>query len=50
VALNIPISNPADCEVRGVIQFLQAENIRPCEIHRRFVAVYGERVMNVASV
>ena len=39
-----------DCEVRGVIRFLQAENVRPCEIHQRLVAVYGEHVMNAASV
>jgi len=48
--MNAPISNPADCEVRGVIRFLQAENVRPSEIHRRLVAVYGENVMNAASV
>ena len=48
--MNTRISNPADCEVRGVIRFLQAENIRPSEIHRRLVAVYGEHVMNAASV
>ena len=48
--MNGPISNPADCEERGVIRFLQAENVRPCEIHRRLVAVYGEHVMNAASV
>jgi len=42
--MNAPISNPADCEVRGVIRFLQAENVRPSEIHRRLVAVYGEHV------
>ena len=30
--MNVPISNPADCEVRGVIRFLQAENVRPSEI------------------
>ena len=48
--MNAPISNPADCEVRGVIRFLQAENSRPSEIHRRLVAVYGEHVMNAASV
>ena len=48
--MNAPISNPADCEVRGVIRFLQAENFRPSEIHRRLVAVYGEHVMNGASV
>jgi hypothetical protein len=29
---------------------LQAENVRPSEIHRRIVAVYGEHVMNAASV
>ena len=48
--MNALISNPADCEVRGVIRFLQAENFRSCEIHQRLVAVYGEHVMNAASV
>ena len=48
--MNAPISNPADCEVRGVIRFLQVENVRPSEIHRRLFAVYGEHVMNAASV
>ena len=48
--MNAPISNHADCEVRGVIPFLQAENVRPSEIHRRLVAVYCEHVMNAASV
>jgi len=36
--------------VRGVIRFLQAEKVRPSEIHQRLVAVYGKHVMNVASV
>ena len=48
--MNALISNPADCEVRGVIRFFQAENVRPCEIHQRLVAVYGEHVLNAASV
>ena len=48
--MNALRSTPADCEVRGVIRFLQAENVRPCEIHQRLVAVYGEHVMNAASV
>ena len=48
--MNALISTPADCEVRSVIRFLQAENVRPCEIHQRLVAVYGEHVMNAASV
>ena len=33
-----------------MIRFLQAENVRLSEIHRRLVAVYGEHVMNAASV
>ena len=44
------VSTPAECEVRGVVRFMQAENVRPCEIHQRLVAVYGEHVMNAASV
>ena len=48
--MNALISTPADCEVRGVIRFLLAENVRPCEIHQRLVAVYGEHVMKAASV
>ena len=48
--MNAPISNPADCAVRGVIRFLQAEYVRPSEIHRRLVAVYGEHIMKAASV
>jgi len=48
--MNAPISNPADCEVRGMIRFLQAENVRPNKIHRRLVAIYGDHVMNAASV
>ena len=47
--MNALISTPADCEVRGVIRFLQAE-VRPCEIQRILVAVYDEHVMNAASV
>ena len=27
VAKSVPIENPADCEVRGVIRFLQADEI-----------------------
>jgi len=48
--MNALISNTANCEVRSVIRFLQAENVRPCEIHQRLVADYGEYVMNAASV
>ena len=48
--MNAPISNPADCEVRGVIRFLQEESFRSSEIHRRLVAVYSEHVMNATGV
>ena len=47
--MNAMIATPADCEVRGVFRFLQAENVRLCEIHHRLVAVYGEHVMNAES-
>ena len=33
-----------------MIRFLQVENVRLSEIHRRLVAVSGEHVMNAASV
>ena len=33
-----------------MIPFLQVEKVRPSEIHRRLAAVYGEHVMNAASV
>ena len=42
--MNALISTPADSEVQGVIRFLQAKNVRHCEIHQRVVAVYGENV------
>ena len=48
--MNALILTSAECEVRGVIRFLQAEKVRPCEIHQRLVAVYGEDVMNADSV
>jgi len=36
-----PIQSPAKCEVRSIIQFLNAEGERPVEIHKQIVAVYG---------
>ena len=33
-----------------MIRFLKAENVRPSEIHRRLVAIYGEHVLNAANV
>jgi hypothetical protein len=42
--INKKIDNPADCEVRSVICFLKAQNVRAIDIHRQLTAVYGEGV------
>jgi transposase len=42
--------NPADSEVRSVIRFLNAPNVRTIDIHRQLTAMYGEGVMNDSSV
>jgi hypothetical protein len=36
------MENPAACEVRSVIRFLNAKNMKPTEIHRQLCDVYGE--------
>ena len=35
------ISVPADCEVRSVMKFLNAQSIAPIEIHRQLCQVYS---------
>jgi len=44
------IENPADCEIRAVIRFLQAKNIQPADIHRHVCEVYGEGAMSDSMV
>ncbi|GBN55596.1 hypothetical protein AVEN_73075-1 [Araneus ventricosus] len=44
------IADPADCEVRSVIRFLKAKNVKQAEIHRQLVAIYGENVMTDGMV
>ncbi|GBL81721.1 hypothetical protein AVEN_93496-1 [Araneus ventricosus] len=39
------IADPADCEMRSVIRFLNAKKVKPAEIHRQLVEIYGENVM-----
>jgi hypothetical protein len=34
------MDNPADCEVRSVIRFLNAQNVRAIDIHRQLTAMY----------
>jgi hypothetical protein len=48
--MNKKIDNPADCEVRSVIRFLNAQNVHAIDIHRQLMAVYGEGVMTESSV
>jgi hypothetical protein len=36
-----PNQSPAKCEVRTVIQFINAKGERPAEIHKQIVAVCG---------
>ena len=35
------IPAPADCEVRSLIKFLNAQSIAPIEIHRQLCQIYG---------
>jgi hypothetical protein len=48
--MNANIENPATCEVRLVIRFLNAKNVCLTEIHRQIVEVYGEGTMNEGSM
>ena len=44
------ISAPADCEVRSVMKFLNAQSIALIEIHRQLCQVYGPNVMSKQMV
>ena len=44
------IQNPAACEMRSVIRFLNAKNMKPPEIHRQLCDVYGENGMSSSMV
>ncbi|KAJ4431343.1 hypothetical protein ANN_19940 [Periplaneta americana] len=36
------IEHPSDCEMRSVIRFLNARNIKPADIHHQLCEVYGD--------
>ena len=40
------IENPADCEIRSVIRFLNAKDVKAAKIHRQISEVYGENIMS----
>ncbi|GBN78381.1 hypothetical protein AVEN_240579-1 [Araneus ventricosus] len=44
------IADPADCDVRSVIRFLNANNVKQAEIHRQLVDIYGENAMTDGMV
>ncbi|GBN57226.1 hypothetical protein AVEN_205348-1 [Araneus ventricosus] len=39
------IADPAECEVRSLIRFLNAKKVKPAEINRQLGEIYGENVM-----
>ena len=44
------IETPTSCEMRSVIRFLNAKNMKPAEIHRQLCDVYGEHAMSSSMV
>jgi hypothetical protein len=48
--MSMKIENPASCEIRSVIKFLNAKNVRPAEIYRQVCEVYGENDMSDGMV
>jgi len=44
------IETPAACEMRSIIRFLSAKNMKPAEIHRQLCDVCGEHAMNSSVV
>ncbi|GFY07655.1 HTH_48 domain-containing protein [Trichonephila clavipes] len=48
--MRIAIENPASCEVRSVIRFLLAKNLKLMEIYRQACEVYRNNVMNESSI
>jgi hypothetical protein len=44
------IENPASCEIRSVITFVNAKNVRPAEIYRQVCEVYGENAVSYGMV
>ncbi|GBN25841.1 hypothetical protein AVEN_58854-1 [Araneus ventricosus] len=44
------IENPAECEIRSVIRFLNAKVVKATEINRQISEVYGEIIMSEGMV
>jgi hypothetical protein len=48
--MSVRIENPASCEIRSVIKFLNAKNVRPAEIYWQVCEVYGENAVSDGMV
>jgi len=44
------IENPTACEMRSVIRFLNAKDMKLAEIHHQLCDVYGEHVLGSSMV
>ncbi|GBM27915.1 hypothetical protein AVEN_59772-1 [Araneus ventricosus] len=44
------LENPADCEIRSDIRFLNAKDVKAAEIHREISEVYEENIMSEGMV
>jgi hypothetical protein len=44
------IENPASCEIRSVIKFLNAENVRSSKIYQQVCEVHGQNAVNDGMV
>ena len=44
------IVSPADCEVRAVIRFHSTKDVKPIDVHREIVEVYGQNIMSDGMV
>ncbi|GFU99502.1 histone-lysine N-methyltransferase SETMAR [Trichonephila clavipes] len=44
------IENPAACEIRCVIRFLNAKKVKPIEMYRQICEVYGQNAMSDSMV
>jgi len=48
--MSVLIENPAACEIRSVIRFLNARKVKPIEIYRQICEVYGQNAMSDSMV
>ncbi|GFV14307.1 HTH_48 domain-containing protein [Trichonephila clavipes] len=48
--MSTAIENPASCEVRSVIRFLLAKNLKLMEIYRQVCEVYRNNVMDESLI